>query len=114
MPSRGMKGSELLCNTVWWEGPQFLQLTETEWPSTVCTENSEEAKAESMKNPPKVAYALTSMISSSSGLIEVSNAIDCTQFSDLHRLLLVTTFVLQFIKRCRGHNGSSGHHTQSL
>ena len=30
MPSRGMKGSELLCNTVWWEGPQFLQLTETE------------------------------------------------------------------------------------
>ena len=114
MPSRGIKGSELLCNTVWWKGPQFLQLTETEWPCTVSTENSEEAQAEFLKNPPEVAYTLTSMVSSLSNLIKVSNAIDCTQFSDLHKLLLVTTFVLRFVKRCRGHNGSSGHHTQSL
>lgn len=44
MPSIGIKWSELLRNNEWWEGPQFLQLADTEWPSTVSNDNSEEHK----------------------------------------------------------------------
>ena len=40
--------------------------------------------------------------------------IDCMQFSDLHRLLLVTAFVLQFIRHCRGRYDGLDDHTQSL
>ena len=115
MPSRGVKGSELLHNRTWWEGPRFLQLAETEWPCTASTDVTEEAQAEFMKNPAEVAYTLaTSVFESSLDLVKVYNVIDCMQFSDLHRLLMVTAFMLRFIRRCRGSNESSFYHTQSL
>ena len=95
MPSRGVKGSELLHNRTWWEGPRFLQLAETEWLCTASTDVTEEAQAEFMKNPPEVAYTLaTSVFESSLDLVKVYNVIDCMQFSDLHRLLMVTAFML--------------------
>ena len=62
-----------------------------------------------------MAYTFaTSVFESSSDLVKVYNVIDCVQFSDLHRLLMVTAFMLQFIGHCRGSNDSSFHHTQSL
>ena len=115
MSSRGVKGSELLLNHTWWEGPRFLQLAEMEWPCTASTDVTEEAQAEFIKNPPEVAFAI-SVFEGRSALVKVYNVnvIDCVQFSDLHRLLIVTAFMLQFIRRCRGNNDSSAHHTQSL
>ena len=114
MPSRGVKGSDLLHNRAWWEGPQFLQLVETEWPCTVSTDVSKEAQAEFIKNPPEVAYTFATSIFDSSSYLKVFNVIDCVQFSDLHRLLIVTALMLRFIRRCRASNDSSVHNTQSL
>ena len=104
MPSRGVKGSDLLRNCVWWEGPQFLQLVETEWPCNVSTDVSEEAQAEFIKNPPEVAYTFATSICDSSSYLKVFNVIDCVQFSNLHRLLIITAFMLRFIRRCRASN----------
>ena len=91
-----------------------FQLVETEWPCTVSTDVSEEAQAEFMKNPPEVAYTFATSIFDSSSCLKVFNVIDCVQFSDLQRLLIVTAFMLQFIRRCRASNDSSVHNTQSL
>lgn len=70
MLSRGIKESELLRNNEWWEGPQFLQLADTEWPSTVSNDISEEAQAEFVKKPPEVAHTFaTSMFESSASSV---------------------------------------------
>ena len=59
------------------------------------TDVTEEAQAEFIKNPPEVVYTFaTSVFESSSDLVKVYNVIDCVQFSDLHRLLIVTAFML--------------------
>ena len=114
MPSRGVNGSDLLHNHAWWEGPQFLQLVETEWPCTVSTDVSEEAQAKFIKSPPEVAYTFATSIFDSSSYLKVFNVIDCVPFSDLHRLLIVTAFMLRFIRHCRACNDSSVHNIQSL
>ena len=32
LPSRGIKASDLIKASLWWEGPQFLKLPHSEWP----------------------------------------------------------------------------------
>ena len=107
MPSRGVKGSELLGSRVWWEGPPFLKLAKEKWPCSDVTDVCEAAQDEFISNPPEVAHTLaTSVASGARSLVKVSDVIDCTQFSNLHRLLVVTAFTLRFIKQCR--NSSDG------
>ena len=100
--SRGMKGTELVCNCVWWEGSQFLKLGEMEWPCTDVIDVSEEAQAEFMKDPPEIAFTLaaSSSVSNSFNHARVSSVIGCAQFGSLHRLLTVTAYLLRHCWSC--------------
>ena len=33
IPSRGMNGEKLLISKLWWNGPEFLYLSEDQWPN---------------------------------------------------------------------------------
>ena len=102
LPSRGMKGTELLSNTFWWEGPEFLKMAEREWPCSNAIDvidASEDAQAEFVKDPPEMAFTLVTS-GGVNGLLQISNVIDCSRFSSLRRLLTVTVYVLRFIKHC--------------
>ena len=51
IPSRGLKGQELVESKVWWNGPEFLYNPETEWPTS----------PEGVTMPDKDACACTEM-----------------------------------------------------
>ena len=97
LPSRGLTGNEMVDNSMWWCGPQFLQLPEEEWPQDQATvDTNEAALSEVVKNPPNVIHVLASCeeILTEVNLAEI---IHCQQISSLGRLLRVTAYVLRFV-----------------
>ena len=88
VPSRGLRRYELPRKKTWWEGPQFLQLRESEWPSVSTTEPNKEADSELLKNPPDVAHVFSSStMQSNYSLISLFKVIDIKRFSNLDTLL---------------------------
>ena len=59
-PSRGLRGSELPNRRTWWEGPQFLQHNNAEWPSTSITEVNKESDSELLKTQPDITHVFNS------------------------------------------------------
>ena len=47
-----LSGEELLNNSLWWEGPEFLACSKDQWPKCPASASGEElAVAELVKNP---------------------------------------------------------------
>ena len=96
LPSRGLTGNEMVDNSIWWCGPQFLQVPEKEWPQEQApVDTNEAALSEVVKNPPNVIHVLATCeeIPTEVNLAEIIN---CQQISSLDRLLRVTAYVLRF------------------
>lgn len=50
LPSRSLTGKELVENSLWWNGPQFLRNPEEHWPKTTQVQtDDEQAVAELVK-----------------------------------------------------------------
>lgn len=59
LPSRGLSGEELVKNSLWWNGPEFLRNPDSEWPkSTQVKADNEEAMTELVRGPLHVTHAL--------------------------------------------------------
>ena len=76
-------------NTRWLSGPEFLQLTEEQWPTQRGTANMKEVNEERRRvamtratHPPQLIF-------------------DCTKFSSWKRLLRITAYVLRFCNNVR-------------
>ena len=86
----------MLNNSLWWEGPPFLLLTEDEWPCKVEPYyNDSVACQELVKNPSELTHVLAVNSKSTPNLEAI---IDCSRYSSLTRLLRVTAFVFQFVR----------------
>ena len=94
LPSRGIRVDEMRSNPVWWNGPEFLRLPESEWPIAPFEENI--AVTEIIKQPPKVTHILTSNMSNTEAP-DIGMIIDCERFGSKLRLLRVTAYVMRFI-----------------
>ena len=89
----------MLNNSLWWEGPPFLLLTEDEWPCKVEPYyNDSVACQELVKNPSELTHVLAVNSKSTPNLEAI---IDCSRYSSLTRLLRVTAFVFQFVRGFR-------------
>ena len=79
---------------MWRKGPEFLQLSDHQWPSTEAFPPSEITEAEVAKN----LRGFTHVLLSASGIegSRIDEIIDCTRYSRLNVLLRVTGFVLKF------------------
>ena len=42
--TRGLKVSELIEENSWWEGPEYLRSSESEWPTNTTFKRSEQVK----------------------------------------------------------------------
>ena len=94
--SRGITASQLKESKVWWMGPEFLQSKEENWPKlgeNVAQEN-EKALQEQVK---KVTNTTNIFVTSAdTNKTQDNNVIKCEEYSNIHRLLRVTSYVLRF------------------
>ena len=81
---------------VWWNGPNFLQLTEDKWPALEGTWiNNETIEAELVKNPLATTHTLV-VKKTTKGIVDLEVIIDVQRFSQIGRLLRVNALVLRF------------------
>lgn len=87
IPSRGLSCTKLADSSLWWNGPDFLQQLEQQWPRADMFPPHKVTEVEVVKrltksfNKPEVC---------------LHNIIDCTRFSTFNKLLRVTSYVLKF------------------
>ena len=103
LPSRGLTGDKLLKSVLWWEGPTFLQSSESEWPCEMVSTMDDVISKEIMKNPPSTTHVLTVHGNCN---IQFDVVFNVARFSNLNFLLRVTARVFRFIKNlsCRSTN----------
>jgi len=99
IPSRGCKGSELVNNAKWWNGPSFLVESPEKWPDLSSLDTTE-ANKELVKSSPSIVQSTLTTPHATIAL-NVSAVVDITQFSCLRKLLRVTALVMKFVELCR-------------
>lgn len=88
------------CST-WWDGPKYLQLSESEWPfDQSTTEVNYDAVLEVVKNPPEVTHVLAASEGKPAS-INLTEIIKCEEFGTGDSLLRVTAYVMRFINNVR-------------
>ena len=99
LPSQGVSGDRLLNNTLWWEGPPFFLLPEDEWPCEVESHFSDDvAYQELVKNPSEFTHVIAVHSKLAPNLEAV---IDCKRYSNLTRLLRVTSHMFRIVNAFR-------------
>ncbi|XP_028400806.1 uncharacterized protein LOC114523939 [Dendronephthya gigantea] len=98
LPSRGVSGKELNSNELWWNGPDFLNRSEEEWPRepSACESTDSIAMSEVTKFSPTVIHSLTNQATQSKP--DISKIIECQRFSTKGRLIRTTAYVLRIIR----------------
>ena len=112
LPSHGVKASELVKSYSWWNGPTFLHLPEVEWPASRNEESNEIALQETLKRPVVPTHTLVTKENSTPP--NISELINCGDFSNLTKLLKVTAYVLRFIDRVKDPGKSTEEITHNL
>ena len=100
LPSRGTMASALMDQVLWWQEPDFLRESTTNWPTIEVYDLNHEAQMEMVKNITPITLSLVSM-SSTFVCQSIKELIDSKKYGGLNRLLRVTSYVIRFIKKCR-------------
>jgi len=99
--SRGILGSQLASHELWWHGPPWLRLANTDWPTPVILSSAScllEQKVEKTAHfvEPKEPWNLAS------------------QFSSWPKLLRVTAYIMRFASRVRSSSQLANHSDVSV
>ena len=115
LPSRGITAKELVENSLWWGGPQFLRNPENHWPNTSQGQtDDEQAMAELGKCSPDVTHLLVNC-QEHTRMVDFTAIIDTKKFSSLTQLLRISAYVLRFIRNLRAKlSGNANQVVQEL
>ena len=108
LPSRGLTGEKILNNVLWWEGPPFLCLPDSEWPCEMMSAMDDSINKEMRKNPPLATHVLAV---SGKPIGKLDAIFDVKKFSKLNLLFHVTARVYRFIRNLRSQTATK---TQSV
>ena len=101
LPCRGMEASNLVSSSTWWNGPEYLQKSQWEWPNDPTASSLDEtALKETIKKPATVIHSLVSTKVESSE-VNLNGIIDCDNFSSVTRLFHVMAYLLRFVKKLK-------------
>ena len=93
LPSRGLTAKELVENSLWWGGPQFLRNPENHWPNTSQWQtDDEQAMAELGKCSPDVTHSLVNC-QEHTRMVDFTAIIDTKKYSSLTQLLRISAYV---------------------
>ena len=99
--TRGLKVSELIEENSWWEGPEYLKSSESEWPTNKIFKRSEQVKSEVKKRYMHTEESfVTSVRTSSSSQCNDGWRLAPKRYSSWQRLIRVHAWVNRFIKNC--------------
>jgi hypothetical protein len=95
--SRGCGAEALKSNKLWWNGPEFLKLSETDWPPRRLSTSpaKTEVRQSEKNNLTETGVTLVTTINDSDWRLKP------TRFSRLERLKRVTAWVMRFIRNCQ-------------
>ncbi|CAB3977862.1 Hypothetical predicted protein [Paramuricea clavata] len=104
LPSRGCSGAALVKNDEWFHGPNFLKLSEENWPKPPrCNgAESEIALSETVKSVNKSTTHSLTVLEKKHNTVSVGKVVDCHRYSSRIRLLRVTAYVFRFVRRIKG------------
>ena len=94
LPSRGCSSEELVDNSSWWRGPEFLCQPQTSWPMLPTPLNTAEAGKELVKHPPLLIHSLATN-EANPITINLDKIIDIARYSSKIKLLQVTATVIK-------------------
>ena len=94
LPSRGCSGEELVDNSSWWRGPEFLCQPQASWPMLPTSLNTAEAGKELVKHPPVLIHSLATN-EANPITINLDKIIDIASYSSKIKLLRVTATVIK-------------------
>ena len=92
IPTRCCDLKTLSSNQLWWNGPSYLENSESSWPDQSIILSKKNSK-EDIAN--EVTKAVTNT-ASKLDIINISNIIPIKKFSSLQRLLVVTSYINRF------------------
>lgn len=90
--SRGVDRMDKKVHRLWWSGPPFLSLSESQWPKV----DSNKLNSVNLPEVKIIGTFVTSM--NTTGLIEFE------RYSSLHKVQRAMAYVLRFVKNCRNKN----------
>ena len=97
-----MEASNLVSSSTWWNGSEYLQNAQCEWPKDQTASSLDEtALKETIKKPPTVIHSLFSTKVEYSIGGEFNVIIDCDSFSSVARLFRVTAYLLRFVNKLK-------------
>lgn len=97
--SKGVSVSQLQNDSVWWSGPLFLTLDETQWPKQqVDRQNTNEEKKKSCK---EVVDSSHSFLAKTFDSRDIESYVKPENYSSWTRLVRVQAWVNRFIQNCR-------------
>jgi len=105
--SRGMLGSRLKNEKLWWCRPKWLTQMEDEWPSTIEDMDTPESQEELKKTA-------NAMVLRVECLPSVPNVVDINRHGNLEKLLRVTAWVFRFIRNLRPNQDKNAKRSGSL
>jgi hypothetical protein len=102
IPSRGLKGKELVESKVWWKCPEFLYNPETEWPTSPegVTMPDKDACTEMAKEPLNISHSLVNA-TVDCATADLNQIIDCCRYNSFGKLVRITAYVLRFVRNLR-------------
>jgi len=94
--SRGISVSKLACESLWWNGPEFLMLPKGQWPNR-SVENDERVCDEVRKS----ARSTVTLLTNSNVTAKTLQLIDKNRYSSWIRTISVHSWLLRFVHNCR-------------
>ena len=109
--TRGLKVSELIEKNSWWEGPEYLRSSESEWPTNKIFKRSEQVKSEVKKRYMHTEESfVTSVRTSSSSQCNEGWRLAPGHYSSWQRLIRVHAWVNRFINKLTVHYLKTSNH----
>ena len=102
LSSWGVSVDELMSNSLWWNGPPFLQRPEEEWPEvSIKKEIDEGTEVEMVKHAKQVTRVLVG--TEDPQIRDIAAVVDCQRFCSKVRLVRVTAYVYSFHQSVKEH-----------